>query len=877
MKIISCKTNHIVNPLGFLMSQAVVSWIAADTASIKQKAARIIVGLDSSMSKILYDSGMDAMLDSRGTPLPINLTPMTRYYWTVTVEGDKGDAAISDVNWFETAKMDMPWTAKWISPPWDQKGDDCVHPYIRKQITLDKKITQARAYITGMGVYELFINGQRVSDEYLAPLCNTYDQWVQYQTYDITSAFAQGENALGVMLANGWAKGWFGTFGDANVPYTHRFSLICEIHITFEDGTTQVIGTDTDWLCKPSSIQMSNIYDGLIYDATQETPGWNQPGLDETHWQPSQIITPDELGELTARLSLPVKIMEEIKPIALIKTPAGETVLDMGQNMVGWVKMRVTAPKGTKITLTKGEVMQKGNFFRENLRKAKAQFIYTADGTERIIQPSCTFYGFRYVKIEGLDEVNIDDYIGCVVYSDLETIGNIITSDEAVNQLFKNALWGQKGNFLDVPTDCPQRDERMGWTGDTQIFAGTAMYNMKAYAFYTKFMYDLYQEQKMCEGRVPTVIPLFQLDRPSVDGFAGIGAAWSDCATIVPWEVYLHTGDTAILKAQYQSIKDWVDWVTNTCKKDGTGYLWIEGFQYGDWLALDGKDELSPFGGTDTGYLASAYYKLSSQLVAKAADVLGHEKDAKEYAALSDNIKKAIQEAYFTPDGKCTLTTQTAQVVALQFDLTINRPQALADLKALLAKNNMRLTTGFIGTPYLCRSLSDNGAMDEAYELFLNPDCPGWLYPISMGATTIWERWNSILPNGELSDLGMNSLNHYAYGSIVEWMYRNMCGINHVERAPGFKEILLKPEPDNRLGFAKGSVNTAMGLVECGWTYNSGKLTVNATVPFNTKAVIILPKAKLEGVEGLGDAPAQQEGENIKVMLAPGQYVFAYE
>jgi len=866
MKIVSCKTNHIENPLGFHMNEAVVSWVVCGTESKRQKTAQLVVALDPNMKDIVYDSGMLESLDSCGVAIPIALQPRTRYYWIVTVEGDKGDSATSDINWFETAKMGEGWAAKWISPPWEQQKDDCDHPYIRKPFTLNKKIATARAYITGMGIYELFVNGRRIGDEIFAPYCNTYDAWVQYQTYDIAASLRNGENAVGVMLANGWSKGKFGTFGPRNAPYTNRFSLICELYVTYEDGTTEVITTDESWLCKPSPVLFDNMYDGVLYDANKEIPGWCE-AIDpcesvsakcaETGWQAMQAIHPEELGELTARLSPAVKCMEEIKPIALIKTPAGETVLDMGQNMVGWLKMRVNAPKGTKITITHGEILQHDNFYTENLRSAKQQYIYISDGTERIIEPRFAFYGFRYAKIEGIKDVRLEDFVGCVLYSELETVGNIETSDERVNRLFQNAMWGQKGNFVDVPTDCPQRDERMGWTGDTQVFAGTAMFNMDSYAFYVKFMYDLYKEQRFCGGLVPSTVPLFVQRRPIETGDRGTGGgcAWSDCATIVPWEVYVHSGDKTIVKNQYQSMKDWVDWITRKCERDDTGYLWTEGFHFGDWLALDGeKDEhgrtLNPFGATDTGYLASAYYRYSSLLLSKAAALLGRHAHAKKYAELSENIRKAVQAEYFTPDGILKIQTQTAHVIAIQFDLAEDKKRLISGLKKLLEESNMHLTTGFIGTPFLCRVLSNYGESESAYRLFFNDDYPSWLYPVSMGATTIWERWNSVMPDGLISDTGMNSLNHYAYGSIAEWMYRDMCGINPVEAEPGFKKILLKPEPNKRLEFAYGEVNTAMGLVKCGWIYNAdGTVTVEAEVPFNAEADMVLPNGECRKLE----------------------------
>jgi len=848
MKITNCKTNHIENPLGFLMDEAKVSWVAYETAAKKQKNARILVASDAAMGNVLYDSGASNSIDSRGFTLPIDLAPRTRYYWTVTVEADNGDTATSAANWFETAKMDEPWAAKWLSPTWEQEKDDCPHPYVRKQFALGsgKKIASARAYITGIGIYELFINGARISDEYLAPLCNAYDAWVQYQTYDVTTALQNGENAIGVMLANGWAKGRFG-LGD-HFPYTRRFSLICELRVTYEDGTTEAIASDDSWLCTPSPVLFDNIYDGVIYDANAEIKGWDEAGLDESTWQKMQVIDPTELGLLTARLSMPVKNMEEITPIAILNTPAGETVLDMGQNMVGWLKMRINAPKGTKIHISHGEIMQDDNFYRDNLRSAVATYTYIADGTEQVVEPRFSFYGFRFAKIEGVANVRVEDFTGVVLYSALDTIGNIQTSDPRVNQLFANCMWGQRGNFLDVPTDCPQRDERMGWTGDTQVFTGTAMFNMDAYAFYRKFMFDLYEDQRRCDGMVPSVVPLFKQDRPQEPGGMVGCCAWADCATIVPWEVYVHSGDTTIVAAQYQSMKDWVDWITRKCAKDGTGYLWSEGFHFGDWLALDGDlgEDGKPgvFGGTPTAYLASAYYRYSSRLVAKAAALLGNTKDAAEYNALSDKVRDAMRAEYFE-NGLLKVDTQTAYILAVQFEIAESVPDMIAGLKKLLVENNMHLKTGFIGTPFLCRVLSNNGESDSAYQLFFQEDYPSWLYPVSMGATTIWERWNSVEPDGKISGTGMNSLNHYAYGSIAEWMYRNMCGINHVEDAPGFKKIRLAPEPNKRLGFAKAEVDTAMGVVKCGWKYNAdGSVTIDATVPFDTTAEIILPSGE---------------------------------
>ena len=885
----TCKTNHITNPLGFHMPTTTLSWVAAIPSAKTQKAARVLVATDEAMQNIVHDTDF-TNLDSRGYILPITLAPRTRYYWTVSVQADNGTAETSQTNWFETAKLAEPWQAKWLTTPWEvihkrekyadtsvedrQKLDECPHPYIRKEFALaDKKIATARAYVTGMGIYELHINGSIVGDEVLAPLCNCYDQWIQYQTYDITTALQNGQNAVGVMLANGWGKGRFG-LGE-HYPYTDRFLLLAEIHVTYEDGTTEVIATDETWACKASPVVFDNIYDGVVYDATKEIEGWNTPNFDHggcgqgCHgdcvtcagggWEKMLETEATEMGELTARLSLPVKRMQEIPVQEVLTTPAGETVLDMGQNMVGWLKMRINAPKGTVIKISHGEILQDDNFYRENLRSAKCEYTFIANGKEQIVEPRFSFYGFRFAKIEGIENVRAEDFTGCVLYSALDTVGNIETSDPRVNQLFKNAMWGQKGNFLDVPTDCPQRDERMGWTGDTQVFTGTAMFNMDSYAFYVKFMHDLYQDQQGCDGMVPSVVPLFKSNRPQEPGGMVGCCAWADCATIVPWEVYLHSGDTTILKYQYQSMKDWVDWITRKCEKDGTGLLWTVGFHFGDWLALDGdKDEHGRpgvFGATSTAYLASAYYRYSSMLVSKAAALLGKNEDAAHYAALSEKVKNAMLKEYF-PNGELSIKTQTAHVIALQFDLHENKQVLVDGLVEILKENDMRLATGFIGTPFLCRVLSNNGHSEAAYQLFFNEGYPSWLYPVSMGATTIWERWNSVEPNGKLEGTGMNSLNHYAYGSIAEWMYRNMCGINPVEETPGYKKFRLQPEPNKRLEFAKAETLTAMGKVRCGWAWNAdGSVTVQAEVPFDTTADIILPNGECK-------------------MLDAGEYVF---
>jgi len=878
MQIIRCKTNHLTNPIGFDMSHTVFTWVTHETVSKQQLSARIIVSASSDMEDILFDSGFDANIDSRGFELPMVLTPYTRYYWTVSVKGDEGDLGVSEANFFETGKMTDAWAATWITTSWE---DQKISPYMRKSFQVTKDIQHARAYIIGLGLYELEINGQRIGNERLTPYCNAYDAWLQYQTFDITSILEKGDNACGVLLGNGWAKGKFGTFGAINTPYINDFALLCELHLTYTDGSVEKVLTDTSWLCHPSAVIEDSMYDGEVYDATKEIDGWSTPRVSEIGWEQARSYSPKGLGPVVDRMSPPVIVKETIKPLDILTTPAGEAVLDMGQNMVGWLKFRINEPKGTVIKISYGEVLQEDNFYRDNLRTAKCEYSYISDGTERVIEPHFTFYGFRFAKLEGFTQPIVkEDFTGCVVYSDLETIGQIETSDPLVNRLFLNALWGQKGNFLDVPTDCPQRDERMGWTGDAQVFSGTASFNMDTYAFYVKFMRDLYEEQKFSGGMVASTVPTFMQNKLDEASFiAGGACAWSDAATVIPWEVYQHTGDATILKRQYQSMKDWVNWIIGRDKASGDRKLWTVGFHFGDWLALDGPVAGGVMGGTDNGLLASAYYRLSTNIMAKTAKVLGYEEDATYYGTLSEQVKQAIQNEFFSKNGRSTIGTQTAHVVALHFDLVEEdvKQRVLGDLKALLKKSHMHLKTGFIGTPYLCRSLSNHGASDEACQLFFQEDYPSWLYEVLMGATTVWERWNSILPDGKISGTEMNSLNHYAYGSIVEWMYRNVCGLNPQEETPGFKEFVIRPQIYGKLTHAKATLQSAMGLIEAGWKRVSNKISLVATIPFNTQARLILPFAQISDIEGIQNfMSAKQVGDSVEVTLVPGSYEFSY-
>lgn len=871
MKLIECRTCHMKNPLGYAMERAVVSWIAGSDVSRRQKAARIVVAADAQMGEILYDSGLDPALSGTGTVLPIELEGKRRYYWTVQVQGEAGDEAISEVNWFETGLRENRLGGEWITTPWADKNR---HPYLRRRFCLPSDVKKARLYVTGAGIYELEINGRRVGEERLAPGSHSMDGWVQVQTLDVTNELHSGENVLGAMLGNGWSKGKFGVFKEC-APYVKEFLLRAELDVCLADGTEMVLTTDTEWECAPGPVMESSIYDGEVYDAQKEIAGWSMPfnrnGASEKQddtalseqctaqkWEKAVTADVTGLGAFEDRLSLPVVVKEIRKPAALLHTPAGEQVLDMGQNMTGWLRFRVQEPAGTKIRIQYGEVLQEGNFYRDNLRSAKAEYVYISDGTQHVAEPHFTFFGFRYAKIEGLTgPVNPDDFEGCVVYSDMEETGWLKTSHAGVNRLFENAKWSQKCNFLDVPTDCPQRDERMGWTGDAQVFCKTAAFNMDTYEFYTKFLHDMWKEQQMCGGMVAHILPSMlpeQEKQKEADFLHGGSAAWADAATIIPWTVYEQYGDEEILRRQYPGMKAWVDWVYRQDEKTGGTRLWKDTFHFGDWLALDGPEPDGVEGGTDKNLIASAYYRHSAQLTAKAARVLGKEEEALWYQELSEQVKAAVNRAFYTENGRCKVHTQTAYVLALAFDLVGEEAKsgAAQQLAELLRENGGHLQTGFVGTPLLCRVLSKYGYSDLAYALLLGKEYPGWLYEVGLGATTIWERWNSVLPDGRISGTEMNSLNHYAYGSIAQWMYENMCGVQVLE--PGYRRFRIAPEISGELSEASMAFRSPKGMIRAGWKrWEDGRLEVKVSVPFDAAAQLVLPLSGEEKELEAGD------------------------
>lgn len=863
MRIRKLRTNHIENPLGYILDTISLSWIVDEAKGKKSVGARVEVSTEQSFEEKVYDSGIRDDINPLDFQLPLSIKEGIRYFWRVQVWDDRGDTAVSKTAFFEApVKIER---AKWIQAPFSKE----IHPLFCKKVIIRNGLKRARLYISGLGVYEVYINREKVGDEYLTPSYNNYNFWVQYQTYEVTENLHEGINILGAMLGNGWYKGHFGLSWGLKELYGDKMMLIAELHLDYEDGSKDIICTDESWMCAPSPVLDSSIYDGEVYDSRKECPAF------------IPAVTAENFDrKLSPRLSAPLKIMDKIIPTELLTTNAGEKVLDFGQIISGWVEFTCREPRGTEVFFQFGELLQNGNFYNENLRTAKQEYRYIADGTERLVRPHFTFYGFRYMKIMGITDIRLCDFTGCVIYTEMDRTGYIKTSNEKVNRLFANALWGQLSNFLDVPTDCPQRDERLGWTGDAQIFSETANLNMYTPAFYRKYMRDMRLEQDTLEGSVPWVVPdvfreIVRIAQPeAANPYVKHGScAWGDAAAIIPWNLYCSYGDKTMLAEQYSSMKDWVDYIRRQdIDKCGGSYLWTSGEHFADWLALDNFHRESRYGATDPYYVASVYYYCSALFTAKAAGVLEKNEDYKYYQELAEKIKQAVQKEYFTATGRPAVDTQTGLVLALYFDLVPEsfRHRAVEMLMNKLREEHMHLTTGFVGTGYICAALAKSGQAAAAYTLLLNEDYPSWLYEVNMGATTVWERWNSILPDGKISSTGMNSMNHYAYGAIAGWMYRYMCGVNICEEAPGYRRFVVRPYVDQRFEYVSMEYESASGYIKSQWRKKGEGYVFQISVPFDTEAVFYFTESA--GYVSVNGTTAGAKNAGDKLYLSPGEW-----
>ena len=706
----------------------------------------------------------------------------------------------------------MNWNAVWIQPEYDM-GD--IVPMYTKQFSLSKIPVRAVLHITALGVYEAHLNGKRIGNFVLAPGWTSYYSRLQYQSYDITTDLAE-QNTITVAVGKGWYRSPMPGWCDSSYQDGLRSwpaGLLAELEITYEDGTAETIGTDTSWSVAESATRFSEIYDGEQYDASKDFSAARcRVHALEGPWD---SLIPQEGVEIHEQ--------ERISPSGIFTTPAGETVVDFGQELTGYVELSVDAKCGDVIALSHAEVMDRdGNFYTENYRAAKAKLHYTCCDGRQTWHPHFTFFGFRYIRIDafpgGAALAKPENFTAIVVHSEMKRTGHLSCSDPLLNQLFSNIIWGQKGNFVDVPTDCPQRDERLGWTGDAQVFVRTACMNYDVEQFFTKWLADMAADQRD-DGCVGHVIPdLLQSPYGS--------AAWGDAAVICPWEIYLAYGNPQILKNQFDCMKGWIDYITSSTK---TPYLWTGGTHYGDWLGLDAPSG-SYKGSTREDFIASAFYAHSTELLIKAGHVLG--KDMADYEALYEKIIAAFRAAF------PTYGTQSECVLAAHFHLT-EHPQSAADQLAKMVKEaGNQLQTGFVGTPYLLHVLSDYGYAELAYTLLLRKEYPSWLYPVTKGATTIWEHWDGIMEDGGFWSADMNSFNHYAYGSVADWVYQKAAGIHTAEDAPGYAFIRFAPVPDVRLSWLTASLQTRHGLVESGWRQEDGKWRYEITTPVDAEICI---------------------------------------
>ncbi|HHV10826.1 MAG TPA: family 78 glycoside hydrolase catalytic domain [Clostridiales bacterium] len=842
LTIYDLKTEYRVNPLGIDTRIPRFSWkLKSSERDTMQISYQIAV---TSQGKLVWDTGeMQSEQSIHVEYQGEDFIPATRYEVKVTVKDNHGEEAAAE-GWFETGLMSWEnFRADWITHGFEDDLEPCA--IFCKDFTLSGKVKSARIYASALGVYELALNGTKVGDTFFAPGWTTYHKRLQYQTYDITSSLNE-KNSIEMTVGNGWYKGILG-FHNQGSHYGNRTAAIAQIEIAYEDGTKETILTDASWKSTTGARRYSEIYHGEIIDYTFVAP---EPVSAVLYEHPKDILTGQE--------SEPVRITERLKAKELIITPKGEVVIDFGQNMTGIIEARLKCPQGTKVTVKHAEALdEKGCFYTTNLRTAKATDTFICSGGEDVFLPAFTFHGFRYIQVDGLgNNPDLENFTACALHSDLEQTGSFECSNEDVNRLWQNINWTLRSNFLDIPTDCPQRDERLGYTGDLQIFLPTAAFNKNVALCISKWLRDLKAEQS-AEYGVPMAVPNILGSTPAI-------AIWHDAATIVPWTMWKAYGDKRFLEEQFESMKACVDY--SRSRAGGNGLI-QSGQQLGDWVALDmekgpmkpATDEmlnLSPgekAGSTDVYYIANAYYAYSTYIVAEAAEVLGHTEDAKEYKKHYRDILESFRHEYVTSTGRLISETQTGCALALHYNLVEekDRKRVFETLLSNLLKHENHLTTGFIGTQFLCQVLSDNGAHETAGNVFLKEDCPSWLYSVKLGATTIWELWDGVNPDGSFNKYEMNSLNQYAFASIGDWMHKKLCGLEALE--PGYKKSRIAPKPVKGIPSMKASLQTVYGELSCSVECKNKKFIIDVRVPVNTSAVLRLPDKAEEITVGSGD------------------------
>lgn len=910
------------NPIGIDVTTPRLSW---QLASAQRGAVQTSYEIQVANNPTIWTAGDGLLWDSGrvGTDASIQipydgpvLRSMQRVYWRVRAWDSEGIVS----PWSEVAFWEMgllaqgDWLAKWIEPDWAEDPETARPcPYLRAEFTVQGSIKQARAYITSHGLYEMSLNGAVVSEDIFTLGWTAYEKRLQYQVYDVTALLQTGDNAIGVILGDGW---WRGKIGVAAVPnaYGTTLALLVQLRIQFEDGTEQWFTTDESWKANTGPILASDLKDGEVYDARLEMPGWNRTGYDTSSWKGVRVAE-FGYGNLVASNSVPVRRKERISPVAILRTPNGETVVDMGQNLAGRVQMKVRGTSGTTIAMQHGEVLDKlGNFTMSNLAMPKGMgspidtlqkvtYICKGDG-EEVYEPRFTFHGFRYVRVVGFpSEPTPENFTSIAIYSDMEPTSQFVCSDPLINQLNSNMLWSQKSNFLDIPTDCPQR-ERAGWTGDAQIYARTGSTLMDTAAFFTKWLQDLATEQHD-DGMVTNLVP---------DAFKKAGgflrrlegsAGWGDAAVIVPWTMYQCFGDTRVLEAQYASMKAWVDyeaanaenthWVRklqpsywfSSKRRERMRYVWDTRYHWGEWLEPGSKLIMQflgifrrlIFGAPE---VATAYFAYSAGLLAHVAGMLGKADDSARYRELSERAKAAYTAEFSRRGNRLAPDRQATYVRALALELIPEekRPAAAQRLAELVRQNGNHLSTGFLSTVFLLHILTRYGYLDVAYDLLNQKTVPSWLYPITKGATSIWETWDGIREDGSVQA----SHNHYSYGAVGSWLYQVVAGIDLDPDLPGYKRIIIHPRPGGGLSTVRAAHDSIHGRIISGWRLEGDQMHMEVEIPANTSAIIHLPGARVEqaqegGVlltQATGISNVRQLGTEVICEAGGGQYVFEF-
>jgi alpha-L-rhamnosidase len=856
MKIIDLRCEYAANPLGIGVTKPRLFWkLDSQRDGARQVAYRVCVASSPQLldSPDLWDSSEVA--SNQTTHLEYGgseLKSRQQAFWQVTVEDETGASTVSDVATFEIGLLEASdWQAQWIGGDLVGSPSTAVPaPFLRTALQLEKPITSARLYATAFGVYECQINGQKVGDIALAPGWQKYDKRVQYQTYDVTSLLTQGENAWGAILGDGWYCGKLAWKGRQN--YGDRPWFFGQLEIEFEDGERRIVASDESWQLAYGPIITSDLLMGESYDARLEMDGWSRSGFDAKKWRSVEVLEAPQI-DLSAPLGPPVVETQEITPVTI----QPNKVVDFGQNLVGKIRLKVSGPRGTNIrlryaeTLKDGPMATTGPIYTDNLRVPGAQtdnYTLRGDG-EEIWESRFTFHGFRFVEVVGYPgELKPEALTAIVMHSDTPKTGDFSCSDELLNQLQRNIDWGQRGNFLDIPTDCPQRDERLGWTGDAQVFVRTAAFNRNVAAFFTEWARDTADAQTE-GGGIPGVIPDVNFlgtgtgahGGASVDG----GAAWADAGLICPWTIYHCYGDKRILSDNYEVFQKFLKFQEDTAQDFVRPYESAPYFKgFGDWLALDGSGRTE--GGTPNSLIGTAFFAYDAGLMVEIANALDKTDDAAYYTALRKKVIAAFNAHYVTSSGLIFPGTQTAFLLALHFDLLPEElRQKSADALALDIKNRgYKLTTGFVGSPYINHVLTRFGHLETAYKLLHQTKWPSWLYAVTRGATTIWERWNGWTEEDGFENVGMNSFNHYAYGAIGAWLYQVVAGIELDANTTGYGRFLLAPKPGGQLTSAKAHLDTLHGRIESDWKLEDGEFKWNFTVPANTSASVVTPNGE---------------------------------